>query len=376
MKIDWREVPGRYIKDPRLGHRLGRNYPPGEIVNHDWNIRWLGTDAEGFIYNSSPNRDFALRDSSFFRAFLLGGSTVMGLGVEKNVETMASQLELKLSEILPRARTVNCGCGAYTSWQQLLYLSLELIIHKPDVIIVLDGWNDFVHSSWGNKGYGGKWIPNTLHSLDDIVAIIQNATAELTLAQFIKRKLSKIPAISALKPSGKYSFRQGHWEYPDYRLWSYKPESVTYYLANMKSIIGIALAHEVKVVCLLQPQLLWPQMRVPTKEENDHIRKIKSRMPRLPELAPLWFSDAQRQLTQVHSKLHDGKRVWIEDASTWLDDIQETVYHDYNHYNAQGQKLLASKIYTILTRLFPDLERRYENSCHDEKNREIARIAR
>ena len=352
MTIDWREAPGRYIKDPRLGHRLGRSYPAGEPTNQEWNLTWLGTDSEGFIYNDLPARDFAIGDTNFRRIFMFGGSTLMGLGAAKNQDTIPSVLERELQREHPLARTVNCGCGSYGSWQQLVYLSMELIVHRPDVIISMDGYNDFVHSSWGNKGYKGKWIPNTQRSLDDIVSMIQLATGEASIWELIRRKLLKIPAIAVLRTDSKYSFRQGVWEDPDYRLWLIKPESFEYYATNIRSTIGMGRANGAKIVHLLQPQLIWGGARNPTKYEREMLDRITSRMPRLVELAPKWFEEAKRTFAQLKSEFHDGSTIWIEDASDWLDNTTESVYHDYNHYSAAGQKIIAARMCRIVQQMW------------------------
>ena len=171
MPVDWREVPGRYIKDPRLGHRLGRSYPAGELTDQHWDLRWLGTDQDGLVHNGNPQRNYDLDDRSYKRVFVLGGSTLMGLGVDSNTDTISSVMEHGLQQHFPAARVANCSVGSYMSWQQMSYLALEETGYKPDVIVVMDGHNDFLSPAWGNKGLNGDWIPNTHRSLDDLSLI-------------------------------------------------------------------------------------------------------------------------------------------------------------------------------------------------------------
>lgn len=349
MKVDWRELPGRYVKDPRLGHRLGRNYPAGEVSDIEWNIRWLGSDAEGFIYNDAPIRDFRIDDSSYERLFLLGGSTVMGLGVEKNSETIASVLERYLRKGNPTARTINCGCGAYVSWQEMTYLTTELILNEPDFVITLNGWNDFVHSSWGNKGLNGGWIPNTHRSLDDVVAILQAEGGHLPLLEILLLKIKRLPFIRELETRGM-KVRPGVSNDTNWKLWSLKPFSVECYLSNLRTIIGTARTHGSRAICLLQPQLLWGD-RSQTEEEQELVNRISTRVPPMASLAPEWFERAQRGFKELRAEFHDGATIWIEDASSWLDHAPEQVYHDYNHYNLRGQEIIGSKLSTIVEQM-------------------------
>jgi GDSL-like Lipase/Acylhydrolase family len=347
MSVDWREIPGRYIRDPRLGHRLGRNYPAGELSDPIWDLYWLGTDQYGLVYNQESNRDHLLNDSKFFRAFLFGGSTMMGLGVKNNNQTISSNLETSLQKKIPHARTANCAVGAYTSWQEMTYLSLEIIHYKPDVVIIMDGWNDFLHSSWGNKDYKGKWIPNTQRSLDDIVNYIKQATGELTFIEYLRKRFERLEIVREFRKKSAYAIQAGAWTDPDYRLWSLKPESIDYYINNHINMIGMCHAHGIKVISLLQPQIMWGSRKL-TEVESAFIQKVTPRMPPMPELAPKWFALAQAAFNKSRSKLHDGKNIWIEDASDWLNQPSETLYHDYNHYNVLGQKILGEKIADII----------------------------
>ena len=142
--VDWREVKGRYIKDPRLGHRLGRSYPGGEVSDEYWELRWLGTDQDGLIHNGAPRRDYALDDRKYLRIFLLGGSTVMGLGVDRNEQTIAAVMEKRLQSLGANIRVANCGVGAYMSWHELTYQAMELIGYNPDIVVIVDGHNEVV----------------------------------------------------------------------------------------------------------------------------------------------------------------------------------------------------------------------------------------
>lgn len=141
------------------------------------------------------------------------------------------------------------------------------------------------------------------------------------------------------------------WEIADYRKWSLKEASVQWYIANVRSSVGLSYANRSKVIYLLQPQMTWSR-RKRTAEEQEYMDKISSRMPPIPKLAPEWFALVRPQFEAIRSELHDGKKIWIEDASAWLDDVRESVYNDYNHYNENGQKILGERIADIIIGLW------------------------
>ncbi|MFN8391615.1 MAG: SGNH/GDSL hydrolase family protein [Bdellovibrionota bacterium] len=374
LTVDWRTVPGRYIKDPRLGHRLGRNYAGGEIAHWEWNNVWFGTDQDGFVHNGTTPRDYHADDKSLTRVFVMGGSTAMGMGVNSNSETLSAQLERFLRADSPKIRVLNCGVGSYMSWQQLSYLSLELIGYQPDVIVVLDGINDCLSSTWGNKGLRGGWIPNTHRSLDDVVQMVLQASGYSSLSHQLRRRILSSKLAAKIKTffdelqhtaSTKVEMPNKIWGEMDYSTWSVKPESVDWYIRNVRSAIGLSRANGAKIIYLLQPQLAWGS-RKRTDEESALFAKIAARMPPVPTLVPEWFAMVRSRFLELRKDLHDGCMVHVEDASEWLDDVDETVYHDWNHYNARGQEVLALRIQRILRGMGIGVPKKDEHVHHSQ----------
>ncbi|HMZ56949.1 MAG TPA: hypothetical protein PLT48_19030, partial [Nitrospira sp.] len=72
------------------------------------------------------------------RVVLVGGSTAFGTGLESDRETVASQLAQRLNVEVINAAVIGHGSG-----QELTYLLTELVDLHPDVVIALDGWNDY-----------------------------------------------------------------------------------------------------------------------------------------------------------------------------------------------------------------------------------------
>ncbi|HAA75739.1 TPA: hypothetical protein DCE37_11540 [Candidatus Latescibacteria bacterium] len=89
----------------------------------------LQVDAFGFIKNdSSEDRDLLTKGPNTFRIFMLGGSTIAGIGAGTNENTISTHLERALnaaSDGGPRVffEVINAGVGGYQSTLELIYLS-------------------------------------------------------------------------------------------------------------------------------------------------------------------------------------------------------------------------------------------------------------
>ena len=75
------------------------------------------------------------------RIIVVGGSVAFGTGLKRDEETFPVQLE----QILENAEVINAAVPGYLSSQELIYVVTELIDLKPNLIIALDGFNDFNH---------------------------------------------------------------------------------------------------------------------------------------------------------------------------------------------------------------------------------------
>ncbi len=129
-----REHAIRFVDDPLV---LFRELPrTGRFVSVDPRGFRLGADQGP--WPPSPE---------YFNVFMLGGSTTFGYGVPDE-DTIASYLQPMLGSGDGReARVYNFGRGAYDSgMERLLFQKLVLMGIPMDLVIFLDGVNDFVDS--------------------------------------------------------------------------------------------------------------------------------------------------------------------------------------------------------------------------------------
>ena len=104
-----------------------------ELVN-------IGEDGYRLNDNSVVEKDNVEK----FKIWIIGGTEAFGY-VNSDAETMSSLLEEKLNNKHSQYQfeVENHGVFGYSSTQQLIRFRLDLIEKKPDMIIVMNGFNDY-----------------------------------------------------------------------------------------------------------------------------------------------------------------------------------------------------------------------------------------
>jgi lysophospholipase L1-like esterase len=109
-----------------------------------------------FSINSTGLRggEIAAKRDGMIRVIGIGGSTAFGTGLPSDDDTWTSQLQKRSVNL----EVLNAGVIGYLSGQELSYLVTALVELSPDVVIALDGWNDFSTAPSVlpySYGYGG-----------------------------------------------------------------------------------------------------------------------------------------------------------------------------------------------------------------------------
>lgn len=138
----------QYEYDPYKNVLPTRNYVDTRGVRHN---------SVGFRRSSEVTR---AKPSGTIRIFLMGGSTAYGLGglwphleagypVLRNEETIDAYLQSRLSAAFPGTRIEVINAAITSTWthHSLIYLEQSVLGYDPDMILFLDGFNDFYHSN-------------------------------------------------------------------------------------------------------------------------------------------------------------------------------------------------------------------------------------
>jgi lysophospholipase L1-like esterase len=127
-------------------------------------LRGIRHNAEGFRRSTDTPRRKAPHT---LRVFLMGASAAYGLGgqwpfiqrtyaVLKNSETIDAYLEGILHDAFPgyRVEVINAAITSTWTHNNLIYLNQSILSYDPDMILSLDGYNDFYFYEAGHDQFG------------------------------------------------------------------------------------------------------------------------------------------------------------------------------------------------------------------------------
>ncbi len=106
-------------------------------------------------------KDFLDKNRSAYKILLVGGSTAQGFNEKVLINTF--------SRILPgeRVAVMNVAYGGYNIRQEVISTVLVSEKIRPNLILVLDGANDVIHSFRPNVKVGTTYVDKTYHLIMD-----------------------------------------------------------------------------------------------------------------------------------------------------------------------------------------------------------------
>ena len=253
--MHWESQSGRYPRDPRLGHRPGRSYSPSAPTQSI--LKDLVSTNDGFISLDSSSSNSL--DTSKKLVIITGGSVAMGLGASRNEKTISSQLQILLDTYFPNEFcVVNSACAAYCSWQEFIRYSMELSWMKPSITVSIGSWNDFIHSSIGNR-YTGRWYRNHDRSIDDLSESLFGLDESVSIRKLLLQYLSKNDFTRAITKAfysviGSKSLTDSEikWGYHMAKF-TYKSNAVANYVHNMRQLNAVASLYNGYFLSVVQP---------------------------------------------------------------------------------------------------------------------------
>lgn len=235
------------------------------------NIGSLKVGKFGIVLNDDDqklDKNFPEKKVNTIRVILLGGSSAIGIGADKTNNTISARLEHHLNRLKPDEfkytyEVLNLSqIGGY-SGNNLVKLSQYYIYFKPDKLVFLNGYNDFLSSLKKDGKYINKyinWGPDSLNNLR-----INKAK------HYIKNKNVFIPFLPYYSFLNIYRNDQKNKEalenkiYEDFNKHSPIPNTISQFVnrnenignkafkMNMKFISSIACSHNIETWQFLQP---------------------------------------------------------------------------------------------------------------------------
>ncbi len=254
--------------------------------------------------------------------FMFGGSTTFGYGVSDD-QTIPSHLQEFLgTRILRPVRVYNFGRCAYFSVQERIFLE-KLILdgHIPDLVIFLDGLNDFVHVN-GEPGY----TPDLAKfMLERDVPLSKRIALALPLA---KPFLALPEDIDGKKASSTTNREDVDRENSLQRV-------IGRYRANKEIAESICRGFNIT------PLFVWQPIPLYAYDRKYHIFSEFNYNEFAPHVEPGFRLMAQ----VVKSESMGDDFLWLGDMQQ---NLKEPVYVDAFHYNGKMSKLIAERIGTTV----------------------------
>jgi len=299
------------------------------LVRENWNIKWKYEPFTQFTYNTKSGKYVNIDKNGFrhvenqckypindnnYNIFVFGGSTGFGVGIADN-ETIASKIQSKLKIYNSKVCVYNFARGFYFSSQERVLLeSLILKNQVPNMVIFIDGLNDYFYSDSE---------PEFTRSLEDFIGG--------------KNKLGVI--LSYLPITRVVNFIYHSKEKLQVKEEKELKETTQRYFANKKIIDVISKGYNVKAYFIIQP--------VPTYKYNLSNHIIFQRNPEILDEEVNSFL-GYKVLEKYYRNLNSREKrniIWLADMQI---DKNENLYVDAIHYNADFSDEIATSIVNII----------------------------
>jgi lysophospholipase L1-like esterase len=268
-----------------------------------------------------------------FRIMVLGGSTSWGSGASSNDSVWTKVIEdILRKKLTGKVEVLNAGCAGYTSFQESLYLQFKLLQFAPDLVIVMDGYNDlFMAALYTEEGYE----PNASVQYDAEKRFFN----ESIMAQALGLVANKSHLISLLRRiAEKVRYERGQSLYGKGHL---HDKGIRSYLENINTIESILNGRNIKSLFLLQPYMGISKKHRSKEEEAMLLKNIQ---------ANDYMVTLMEKLRTEYGRFAIDNKLNYHDLSGIYDDVteSETVWFDHIHLNDNGHRILAEKVGAIL----------------------------
>ena len=346
----------------------------GNQQNKYWQINAAGfRDLDALPMNKPQDE---------IRIFLLGGSTAFGYGSPNNQATIGEHLEQRLQErlaqqqaspklykpdLLPfdkakkqkslakpskikpgKYRVINAGVPGYASGNELAQLALQILKYKPDLIVVLDGYYDFMLES-DLEAVKPPPIDTDDSKPTSFVGYISRAIEPIENKSYVAR----IAQNRWLKDKQTDRKQDLLLEEKPANLVQYLPQTqdelqkrVDRYIEHQKQILSLSAAAQIPLIVAIQPeitgrepsQLSDGEGKIARELGRTYIKQVRDNYPMLIE--------ATQQLAKVFPK--NMKAI---DLYRLTNKYPSPSFIDPIHLNEAANQKVAEQLYYAITNL-------------------------
>ncbi len=348
----------------------------GDQKNEYWQINSAGFRDRDDILTVKPKDEI--------RVFLLGGSTAFGYGSPNNQATISEFLEQRLQQRLEQQkaspqlykpdllpfnkaekqkslakpskikpgnyRVINAAVPGYASGNELAQLALQILKYKPDLIVVLDGYEDLMLTSDREAVQAPQIDLEQDNKPNSFVDYISHWVEPIENKSY----LAKVAQNRWLKDRGSNNTKQNFiLNEKTASLVQYLPPSkeelqkrVDLYLDHHKQILNLSAASQIPLIVAIQPeitgrdpsQLTDPEGKIVTELGRTYIKQVKDSYPVLIE--------ATQQLAKSFPK-----NIKAVDLYQLTDKYPSPSFIDPIHLNEAANQKVAEQLYYAISSL-------------------------
>jgi|GEM_PF-891006 len=354
--------------DAHRNHRLNPAFQlPGE------NGRLHSPD--GFRRDTPVSID---KPANTIRIIALGTSALYGIGASApypthrplfNGETITGVLEASLNDRLAasgsgfRVEVINAGVSAYQTFHELMYLNADLLDYAPDIVINIDGHNDFYGTElvdrWATYSYSTSILVDEYNGRSFFLPWLTGVRSLAPYSNFfnlVEKANKRIWYLTKVEQPLPHTPRRETSALDDFEA-NVREIARRTFLRDLWQIHQLGQRQGYEHCVFLQPEVILE----PSESLTEHDREIqKITLDRMPRAAP----EATRRIRKLLPSLFQSEELPFYDVSalTPLNADNEDLYIDYCHLTPAGARLVAEQIETVL---FPLVTSRIETS--DEK---------
>lgn len=259
------------------------------------------------------------------RVVFLGGSTAFGYQVssDERVYSAVVQRLLRESPALAgrRVEVWNAGVVGYCSAQELVLLATRIVDYRPDLVVLLDGYNDF--------NYGRLVLPGTKEILPPLFYDVDQRLADGARPWLVAMRQSAF--FRRLEEIGRHRREPVS---PFHRTFDNVAVASAQYRSNLEKIARVARAFGAKVVLAPQPELFHRRGRIPVEEQ-----KLRAKLDEwgYGRIATGQYGTYVEQAAAVARE----QSLAFVDTRPAFDAVDEAVFTDAAHLSDRGNELLA-----------------------------------
>lgn len=353
------ETLGEYLtKHPR------HEYDPHRIVrlnpNHDH--KGVRHNRQGFRRSTDVAKE---KPPGTIRIFLMGGSAAYGLHAPSpfpdfwvpNEETLDAHLERLLNERFRpiRFEVINAAVMAYRVHIHWIYLNQVLLEYDPDLILFMDGHNDFYRVFKGVRQWTyAFWHPVRVHEPSFSNAVRQVFLFASQYSYALYGVYSRIVKPLLQRRSVKWlmarSWADELTHLDDDLLNRYRETAQKNWAPILRQNARLLQDHGIKGVFMLQPELLLEQSK-PFSAVEEHLREMEKSFR--PEGHEQYITFLKPLTIEIIRESIEGTGATFIDLTDPFGGMKDQAYIDYCHLSGAGFRHLA---HYLLPRLQPIIQ--------------------